>query len=124
MNKRRILIIDDDPDFLSSLKAVLESNGFIVFSAGSGAEGTRLFDEHNPDLVLCDIMMEKIDSGIRLVREIRERNKYVPVYLISDIGGLAAANIDIYGLGCNGSLQKPCNLEALMRIVRREMEKN
>jgi sigma-B regulation protein RsbU (phosphoserine phosphatase) len=123
-NKKLILIVDDDPDFLSSLKAVMESNGFMVFAAESGSEGMRLFNEHTPDLVLCDIMIEKIDSGIRLAREIRERNKYVPVYLLSDIGGLTAANIDIHRIGCNGSLQKPCNPGVLLRIVRQELEKN
>ena len=123
-NGRAVLVVDDDPDFLSSLRGILESSGFEVFSAQTGGEAMRLFNEHEPGLVLSDIMMEKIDSGIRLAREIRERNSYVPVYLLSDIGGLAAANIDIHRIGCNGSLQKPCNPEILLRIVRHEMEKN
>ncbi|OHD63957.1 MAG: hypothetical protein A2176_15150 [Spirochaetes bacterium RBG_13_51_14] len=121
--KNLILVIDDDPDMQSSLKLTLESAGYRVIAAGSGAEGLRLFHENNPALILCDIMMEKIDTGIRLVREIRENNTEVPLYLISDIGWLTSANIDIYELGCSGSLQKPYNVNDLLRIVKHEMEK-
>ncbi len=119
-----ILIVDDDTDFLSALQVTLEASGFKVIGASNEAQGMRFFIEHNPDLILCDIMMEKIDSGIRLVREIRKKNTYVPIYLLSDIGSLTAANIDIHALGCNGSLQKPYNPDELLRVVTREIQKN
>lgn len=122
-NRKMILIIDDDPDFLSSLKAMLESVGYQVTTAVSGADGIRLFREKKPDLIICDIMMEKIDAGIRLVREIREADKKVPVYLLSDIGKLTAANIDIYELGCSGTLQKPYDVDELLRLIKQEMDK-
>ncbi len=122
-NKKMILIIDDDPDLLSSLKLTLESAGYSVLAAGSGAEGIKLFMESAPDLIICDIMMEKIDTGIRLVREIREKNKKVPLYLLSDIGRLTATNIDIFELGCNGTFQKPFNPEELLGVVKQSLDK-
>jgi DNA-binding response OmpR family regulator len=122
-NRKVILIIDDDPDFLSSLKVTLESAGYRVLAAGSGAEGINLFMENNPDLIICDIMMEKIDTGIRLVREIREKNKKVPLYLLSDIGRLTASNIDVFELGCTGTFQKPYDTEELLRVIRQNLAK-
>jgi DNA-binding response OmpR family regulator len=122
-NKKVILIIDDDPDFRSSLKVTLESAGYRVMAAGSGAEGIKLFIESTPDLIICDIMMEKIDTGIRLVREIREKNKKVPLYLLSDIGRLTATNIDIFELGCNGTFQKPYDPDELLRVVKQNLDK-
>jgi len=122
-SKKVIQIIDDDPDFLSSLKVTLESAGYAVRAAGNGAEGIKLFMEQTPDLVICDIMMEKIDTGIRLVREIRDKNKKVPIYLLSDIGRLTATNIDIFELGCNGTFQKPFDPEELLRVVRQNFGK-
>ncbi len=122
-SKKVILIIDDDPDFLSSLKMTLESAGYRVLAAHNGAEGLHFFDQNKPELIICDIMMEKIDTGIRVVREIREKNKEIPIYLMSDIGKLTSANIDIHELGCNGSLQKPYHVDELLRVVRREMDK-
>lgn len=121
--KKVIQIIDDDPDFLSSLKVTLESAGYEVRAAGSGAEGVKLFMERTPDLVICDIMMEKIDTGIRLVREIRDKNKKVPIYLLSDIGRLTATNIDIFELGCTGTFQKPFDTEELLRVIRQNLAK-
>jgi len=118
-----ILIIDDDPDFLSSLKVTLESAGYLVLVAGSGAEGSRLFMENSPDLIICDIMMEKIDTGIRFVREIREKNRKVPIYLLSDIGRLTAANLDIYELGANGTLQKPFDPDELLHVIKQNLDK-
>lgn len=123
LGKKTILIIDDDPDFLSSLKVTLESAGYGVLAAGSGAEGINLFMENKPDLIICDIMMEKIDTGIRLVREIREKNKKVPLYLLSDIGRLTASNIDIFELGCTGTFQKPFDTEELLRVIRQNLAK-
>ena len=120
-NKKAILIVDDDPDFLSSLKTMLESAGYRVLAAGSGSEGIKLFMDSAPDLVICDIMMEKIDTGIRLVREIREKNKKIPLYLLSDIGRLTANNIDIHDLGCNGAFQKPYDTDELLRVLKQSL---
>lgn len=92
-------------------------------AAHNGAEGLHMFDQHKPELVICDIMMEKIDTGIRVVREIREKNKKIPIYLLSDIGKLTSANIDVQELGCNGALQKPYNVDELLKIVKQEMNK-
>jgi two-component system, chemotaxis family, chemotaxis protein CheY len=122
-SKKVVLIIDDDPDILSSLKMTLEAAEYRVLAAGSGAEGMKLFMESSPDLIICDIMMEKIDTGIRLVREIREKNKKVPLYLLSDIGKLTATNIDIFELGCNGSFQKPFNPDELLHVVKQNLAK-
>jgi len=121
--KNLILIIDDDPDMLSSLKLTLESAGYNVASATSGEGGLKMFNEVDPALIICDIMMEKIDTGIRLVRTIREKNKEVPIYLLSDIGRLTAANIDIYEMGCSGSFQKPFDPGELLRVIRQKMGK-
>lgn len=122
-NRNTILIIDDDPDFLSSLKAMLESVGYRVAAAGSGAEGVQLFREQKPAMIICDIMMEKIDAGIRLVREIRELDKKVPIYLLSDIGTLTSSNIDVHEIGCSGTLQKPYDIDEILRLVKQEMDK-
>ncbi|HOD14439.1 MAG TPA: response regulator [Spirochaetota bacterium] len=121
--KNLILIIDDDPDILSSLKLTLESAGYKVVSAMNGAAGIQMFNETAPGLIICDIMMEKIDTGIRFVREIRQKDKDVPIYLLSDIGRLTAANIDLNEIGCSGSFQKPFDTEDLLRVIRQKMGK-
>jgi CheY-like chemotaxis protein len=116
--KKTIMIVDDDPDFLSSLRITLDAAGYLVVAASSAGEGLALFTETKPDLVVCDIMMERIDAGIRLVRDIRERDGRVPIFLLSDIGRIAAARIDVKELGCSGVIQKPFNAVDILRTVR------
>jgi len=116
--KKLILIIDDDPDILESLKAGIEAGGYSVVSAMNGTDALSAYDSTSPDFVLCDIMMEKVDTGIRVADEIRKRNSDVPVYLLSDIGKITSANIDIYARGFNGSLQKPVNPDEVNRLIR------
>ena len=114
---KRILIIDDDADFLSSLRLTLESAGYEVVAATGAGEGLALFRERKPDLVISDIMMERIDSGIRLVRDIRELDASVPLFLLSDIGRLTAENLDSYRLECDDVLQKPFRVDDLLERI-------
>ena len=55
--RRRILIIEDEPDLVRGLRDALEFEGFEVFSSGLGREGIRLLRERGPDLVLLDLML-------------------------------------------------------------------
>lgn len=112
-----ILIIDDDPDFLSSLRLTLESAGYEAVSATGAGEGLTLFRERKPDLVISDIMMERIDSGIRLARDIREIDTAVPVFLLSDIGRITAENLEAYRLECDGVFQKPFRIDELLERI-------
>ena len=90
---KRILIIDDDSDFVFVTKAVLESKGYACACAYSAAEGLRKIKETNPDLILLDIMMESLTAGFRLLTQLRmakegsEYFKYskVPVLIVSNI---------------------------------------
>ena len=117
-DKKLILIIDDDPDILDSIKAILSANGFDVETAMSGKEGTEKVKSTNPDLILCDMMMERIDAGTKVAQEIRKDNPDLPVYLLSSIGSATATNIDIDKLGFNGVFQKPVDPDNLISVVK------
>ena len=62
-DKKKVLVIDDDPAIVESIKAILDASGFEAATALSGKEGLEAFRKTNPDIVLCDMMMEDIDSG-------------------------------------------------------------
>ena len=115
MSDRKILVIDDDPDILDAVSIVLKSEKYIVVTAMDGQEGIEKFKSEKPDLVLCDMMMERIDAGAKVAEAIRKENKDVPIYLLSSIGSVTDINIDINNKGFNGVLQKPldpANLKA------------
>ncbi len=67
--KKKILLVDDDVDFLEMHSAVLENRGYQVVTARSSQECLDKLDEIRPDVVVLDVMMEQFDSGFRAEQE-------------------------------------------------------
>ena len=120
-NKKRILIIDDDPDITDSIKVILKANGFDAFTAMDGKEGVAAIEKIKPDLVLCDMMMEQVDAGSRVAQEIKKKHKKLPVYLLSSIGSATAANIEVDKIGFNGVFQKPISPDNLVGVINKAL---
>ena len=94
-SKKKILIIDDEPDMVAGLQAFLEDNGYETCSAFDGKEGMEVVRRESPDLVTLDLQMPK-DTGTRFYRNITKSKEFkdVPVIIISGLPGrhLAARN--------------------------------
>jgi len=116
-DKKQVLVIDDDPDIISSVKAILEKNDIEVSTAMSGKEAIELLSKSDPDVVFCDMMMESIDSGVAVAREIRGKNKDLKIYLMSSVGNETAKQTDIYEMGFSGVFQKPVDPDKLIKAV-------
>ena len=121
MSDKKVLIIDDDPDILDSIGAILSSNGFATVTAMSGEEGFKSFEKESPDLILCDMMMETVDQGTKVAQKIREKDTKVPIYLLSSIGSATAMNVEIDKLGFNGVFQKPIDPDNLVSAVKKAL---
>ncbi len=117
-DKKRIMVIDDDPDILEAVKAILSSTGFEVITAQSAKQGLELLNEIRPDLVLCDMMMESVDAGIAFANDFRNKYSEIPVYLMSSIGDATAANIEIDKIGFEGVFQKPIDPGFLLTTIK------
>ncbi len=116
--KKLILIIDDDPDILDSMKVILENNGYTTATAMSGKEGIEAVEKTKPDLILCDMMMERIDSGTKVAQEIKKSSANIPIFLLSSIGTATASNIEVDKLGFNGVFQKPVDPDTMISIIK------
>src|SRR5437773_12576028 len=79
--RKRILIVDDDPDILASL-AIIFQESYEVALARDGAEALRFLDEGPHDVVLLDLMMPVLD-GVAFMQELAARRAHVPVILAS-----------------------------------------
>lgn len=86
-DKKRILIIEDEPDFVTFLSALLNDNGYETLTAVDGEEGFRLAMEEKPDLITLDMTMPK-QSGVRTFRDLKDdpELKEIPVVIITAIG--------------------------------------
>jgi two-component system OmpR family response regulator len=119
--KKKILVIDDDPDITDSIKVILTANGFEAYTAGDGKEGLDAIAKLKPDMILCDMMMEKVDAGSKVANEIRKTNKNIPLYLLSSIGDATAQNIEMDKLGFNGVFQKPISPDHLVKTIKKAL---
>ena len=80
--RRRVLIVEDEPDLVRGLRDALEFEGFEVVAAGLGREGVRLARERGPDLVLLDLMLPDM-NGFSVCEEIRAANPTIPVIMLT-----------------------------------------
>jgi DNA-binding response OmpR family regulator len=71
--RNRIMLVDDDPDFLEPIKMVLESHNYIVETANSEEGAVKLMDVFKPDLAVFDLMMDNYDSGFILSHKLKNR---------------------------------------------------
>ena len=117
----RILVIDDDPIFVKSAKAVLEAHGYLVESAPGGDKGLVKMKEEAPDLVLLDVMMDWVLDGVSVSRDMMKEPalRDIPIIMITSIRDSeykGAFPQDEY-LHINSWLDKPCPPEKLLAEV-------
>lgn len=117
-----ILYVDDDDDLRDSMRTVLESSGFRFCEAATGEEGLRQYQAHAPDLVILDMMMEEIDTGTSMVRDLQLAGCAVPIIVISSIGEELAQSTDTHALGLAAVLQKPVDFKSLLELIRLKLK--
>jgi CheY-like chemotaxis protein len=89
-SKGKILIVDDDPDFVKTTKMILLADGYEVVVANDGKQGLETIKESRPGLILLDIMMESIFEGFSLMGTLRTSPEYedfrgIPVLMVSSV---------------------------------------
>ena len=82
MANEKILVVDDEPDFLKVMKLRLEANNYEVITAGDGEEALEKIKQHQLKAVLLDILMPGFD-GLKTLEIIRKQNKDLPVFIIT-----------------------------------------
>lgn len=118
-----LLIIDDDDVVRASLAAYLEDSGFSVLQASNGQQGLQVFEEHQPDLVICDLRMPQM-GGLELIRQVSERAPQLPVIVVSGAGVMSDA-VEALRLGAADYLIKPLeDLAVLEHSVRRALDRS
>jgi DNA-binding NtrC family response regulator len=116
----RILVIDDDRAFRVATRTLLEDEGYHVDVATNGDEGLLRVREGDFDLVLSDIVMEKM-TGIAMLQEVKSRFPDLPVIMVTGFGSIQTA-VEAMRLGASDYLTKPCNNEELLIKIRRALE--
>jgi DNA-binding response OmpR family regulator len=121
--KFTILYVDDDPDFRDSMRTVLEANGYLFAEAATGEEGLRVFRSESPDLVILDLMMEEVDTGTTMVRDLKLAGCEAPIFVISSVGDALRESTNTTELGLAGVLQKPVDFDDLLMLIKTKLSK-
>ena len=121
IQKKVILVVDDDESIRSTLVDALSMVGYSVLQAQSGLSALKILDKQPVDLVLSDVEMTEGD-GFFLLKEIQSRKSNSPVIFISGHAEISADSVK--RLGAVDLLKKPFDISELFRIVSTLVAKN
>ena len=123
--KGKILLVDDDLDFLEMHKAVLKHRGYDVLTATNGQEGIERVRAEMPDLIILDLMMEKHDAGFSFSKQIKSDPlfKKIPILMVTAAAETTGYHFsmeeDGYWMKTDDFLNKPVMPEVLIKKIEK-----
>jgi two-component system KDP operon response regulator KdpE len=113
--REKVLLVEDDVEFLNLTRTWLENAGYEIFTAGDGMEGLRRVYSSRPDLVILDANIPKMD-GWEVCRRIRDMSD-IPVLMVT-VNGQKADRLKGFTLGADDYLTKPVDFHELIARVQ------
>ena len=125
-SKTKILLVDDDNDFITINKTVLEKAGFAVSVAYNGEEGLKKAQNERPNLIVLDVMMTHQTEGFNVSREIRNNaeTKEIPLIMVSSVNDTVPWKFepDETWLPVDSFIEKPISPERLLDEIRKRVK--
>lgn len=124
-DKKTILLVDDDEDFLYQTQTFLTNAGFQVVTAGGQKEAEDLLFKIRPDLAIIDLMMEHMDGGFALAYHIKKKDSAIPVIIVTAVANETGLEFDVVTdeerswIKADAFLAKPLRYEQLQREINR-----
>lgn len=127
--KRKILLVDDDLDFLEMHKAVLVNHDYEVTTATSAQEGLEKVRAEMPDLIVLDLMMEEHDAGFSFSRQIKNDPlfKKIPILMVTSVADATGYRFSLekdgYWMKTDEFLDKPVEPSVLLDAVEKLLDR-
>jgi len=124
---KKIIIVDDDPDIVESMRIVLEKEGYDIITASNGKEGLEKIKKERPNLILLDIMMNTRDEGFQVSYQLKAdpELKSIPIVMITSVAQITGFKFDKEKDGdflpADEYVEKPVNPKKLLDIVRKNL---
>ena len=119
----KILIVDDDPDFVDATRMVLEKEGHAIVRAGSGSEGYERVVAEKPDLVILDVMMDSVLDGLSMSQQMYEdaSTREIPILMVTSIANTDYADLfpTDETIHIRAFMSKPINPAGLIKQVNK-----
>lgn len=111
----KVLVVEDDPNLRQLMSVFLRRNGFEVMRAQDGEEALSMMESAMPDLIICDIMMPRMD-GFALTRDLRQAYPELPILMVTAREALEDKR-KAFSMGTDDYMVKPIELdEMLLRV--------
>jgi DNA-binding response OmpR family regulator len=133
MGKAKILVIDDDPDFVDAVTPILQSALYDVISAANPTEGKEKILKEKPDLILLDIMMDSLFDGFSLCHSIKTGKEFkdvkdTPIIFVSAVKEMTGSRFQFKAeeqglVGPDDYIDKPVKPDDLIARIERLMQK-
>ena len=122
--KIKVLIVDDEPDYLQTLRDMLEMNRYLVASAIDGQQALKMIPEEQPDVILLDLIMPGM-NGLEVLERIKSNPEFksIPVIMLtgrSEGGDITRAK----ECGVDDYIVKPFNRNLLLETIKKVMKKS
>ncbi len=127
---KKVLMIDDDPEFVDAISNLLDAKGYEVHTASNGQDGIAKAKAEDPDLILLDVMMTTKNEGFNVARELHEDDKLKETPVIIMTGIRREMNLpfgfepDEAWLPVKKVLEKPVKPEVLLSAVSENIRKS
>jgi DNA-binding response OmpR family regulator len=116
MSDLKILLVDDEPDITTNLASFLGRSGFITLTASDGEVALQKIDREQPDLVVMDVLMPRLD-GREALRRLRRAGNWIPVILLTQVGEAFERAMALEE-GADDYLNKPFDPHELVARIR------
>jgi DNA-binding response OmpR family regulator len=128
--RAKILVVDDDPDIVEAISAVLESQSYDVITARDGEEGLAKLEKERPDLMILDLLMPKMD-GFAVCKALQDPKwvgcSSVPILILTAVREEASRRrYELEtgrGLSVDGYIEKPISPQVLLQRVKNLLKK-
>ena len=125
MDKKKILLVDDDIDLIEQTKLLLEAKGYEIITASNADQGWQLYLREKPDAAVIDLIMEEHDSGFILSYKIKKDNhgKNIPVFILSSATYLTGYKFGVSTdeekewIRCDEMINKPVVIDDLIQKI-------
>ncbi|MFZ2957232.1 MAG: response regulator [Candidatus Ozemobacteraceae bacterium] len=121
----KILLVDDDIDFIQINKTFLEREGHEVIAAYNPEEGMKMLKSEKPALLILDVMMQEPDDGFAMAQKIRREKNHTPIIMLTSISKITGLKYgkDAEMVPVDEFLEKPVSGETLIKAVNKQLKK-
>jgi len=125
----KVLMIDDDPEFVEAISNLLDAKGYDVHTASNGQDGAAKAKAEDPDIILLDVMMTTKNEGFNVARELHEDQRLRETPIILMTGNRREMNLpfgfepDETWLPVKRVLEKPVKPEVLLNAISEHIKK-